>query len=252
MAEVKAPLTWPKRVDSSRSEGMAPVLTGTKRRSRRGELGVDGLGDQLFAGAGFALDEDGGARGRDLGDDIEEPEHGLGFADDVLEVIALLEGALELDDLGLGLVAGDGGADIGEQLLVVPGLLDEVFSAGADRVHHVAYCPEGGDHDDRQVGMETGDAGKQVDAGLAGEGEVEQKEVELVAGEQVEAFGSVGGEGDVEAFEGEQGVERLADGGLVVDDEQAWKGCGGGGGSDRGGDGRHEGAIPRRSAGRET
>ena len=38
MAEVNAPLTWPKSVDSSSSEGTAPVLTGTKGLSRRGEL----------------------------------------------------------------------------------------------------------------------------------------------------------------------------------------------------------------------
>jgi len=30
MAEVNAPLTWPKSVDSSSSLGMAPVLMGTK------------------------------------------------------------------------------------------------------------------------------------------------------------------------------------------------------------------------------
>ena len=37
-AEVNAPLTWPKRVDSSSSDGMAPVLIGTNGLSRRGEL----------------------------------------------------------------------------------------------------------------------------------------------------------------------------------------------------------------------
>ena len=37
-ALVKAPLTWPKSVDSSRSVGMAPVLTGTKGLSLRGEF----------------------------------------------------------------------------------------------------------------------------------------------------------------------------------------------------------------------
>ena len=37
-ADVNAPLTWPKSVDSSSSDGTAPVLTGTNGRSRRGEL----------------------------------------------------------------------------------------------------------------------------------------------------------------------------------------------------------------------
>ncbi len=34
-AEVKAPLTWPKRIDSSKSSGMEPVFTGTKEWSAR-------------------------------------------------------------------------------------------------------------------------------------------------------------------------------------------------------------------------
>ena len=38
MAEVNAPLTCPKSVDSSNSLGIAPVLIGTKGLSRRGEL----------------------------------------------------------------------------------------------------------------------------------------------------------------------------------------------------------------------
>ena len=68
------------------------------------------------------------------------------------------------------------------------------------------------------------DAGEEVDAGLAGEGEVQEEEIEGVAGEGFQAAGAVGGEGDVEAFEGEEGFEGLADAGLVVDDEEA--GCG--------------------------
>src|SRR5206468_12020751 len=38
MALVNAPFTWPKRVDSSRSVGIDPVLTGTNGLSRRGEF----------------------------------------------------------------------------------------------------------------------------------------------------------------------------------------------------------------------
>ncbi len=56
-AEVNAPFTWPKSVDSSSSDGMAPVLMGTKGLSLARRVGVDGLGDDLLAGAAFALDE---------------------------------------------------------------------------------------------------------------------------------------------------------------------------------------------------
>ena len=143
-------------------------------------VGVEGLGDELFAGAALALDEDGGAAGRDLGDEVEEAQHGLALADDVFEVVALLEGALELDDLFFGAVAGDGGADVGEELLVVPGLLDEVLGAGADGVDHVADGAEGGDHDDGQVGLHLEDARQEIDAALAGQGEVEEEEIVFV------------------------------------------------------------------------
>ncbi len=182
---------------------------------------MDRFGDELLASAGLALDEDGGARGCDLGDGVEEAQHGLGFADDVFEVVALLEDALELDDFGLSPVAGDGGADVGEKLLVVPGFLDEVFGAGSDRVDDVADGAEGGDHDDGQVGVHADDAGQKVDAAFPREGEVEQEQVEIRVGEDVEAAGAVGRKGDIEAFEGEESFEGLTDGGLVVDDEES-------------------------------
>ena len=156
-------------------------------------VGVDGLGDELFAGAALALNEDGGAAGRDLGDKVEDLEHDLAFAHDVGEVVALLEGALELKVLFLGAVAGDGGADVGEELFVVPGLLDEVFRAGADGFDDVVDGAVGGDHDDGQLGLALLDLGQQLEAALAGQGEVEQDEVEVLLLEHAQAFFAVGG-----------------------------------------------------------
>ena len=142
----------------------------------RGEgICVDGLGDELFAGAALALDEDGGTAGGDLGDEVEEPQHWLALADDVFEVVALLEGALELDDLFFGAVPGDGGADVGEEFFVVPGLLDEVLGAGTDGIDDVADRAEGGDHDDGKLGLRLDDARQEIDAALAGECEIEQE-----------------------------------------------------------------------------
>ncbi len=91
------------------------------------------LGNELLAGAALALYQDGGPTGRDLSDELEEPQHGVALADDVLKVVTLLEGALELHDLCFSPAASDGGADVGEQLLVVPGFLHEVLGAGVDR-----------------------------------------------------------------------------------------------------------------------
>src|ERR1019366_4997859 len=63
---------------------------------------VDGFGDQLFAGAAFALQQHRGTAGRHLRHQVEDAQHGLALADDVLEVVALLEGALQLDDFFFG------------------------------------------------------------------------------------------------------------------------------------------------------
>jgi hypothetical protein len=109
------------------------------------------------------------------------------------------------------LVAGDGGADVGEELFVVPGLLDEVFGAGADGVDDIAYRAEGGDHDDRQVGVHCQMRGSRSMPDSPGSARSSSSKIELVVGEDFEALDAVGGERDGEAFEGEQGFERLAD-----------------------------------------
>ena len=189
-----------------------------------GGVGVEGLGDEFLAGAAFALDEDGGAGGRDLGDEVEDAQHDVAFADDVGEVVALAEGALELDVFFFGAIAGNGGADIGEELFVVPGLLDEVLRAAADGVDDVIDGAEGGDHDDGQSEFALAEGGENFDSVAAGQGEVEQDEVEGLLGDAFEAEFAVLDAVDRVAFHGQKGLERFADRGFVVDDENAREG----------------------------
>ena len=144
---------------------------------------MDRFGDQLLAGAAFALQQHGGAAGRDLRDQVEDAQHGVALADDVLEVVALLEGALELDDLFFGAAAADGGAHVGQQLLVVPGLLDEVGGARLHGVDGVLHRAVGGDHDDRQLGVALANVLQHLDAIAVGHGEVEQHQVEGALGD---------------------------------------------------------------------
>ena len=119
------------------------------------------------------------------------------------------------------LVAGNGGADVGQQLLVVPGLLDEVFRAGANGFDDVVHGAVGGDHDDRQFGLALLDLRQQLEAALAGQGQVEQHQIEALLLENAQALFAVDGHSDRVALEREQHFERLADGGLVVDDQDA-------------------------------
>ena len=155
-------------------------VDGHERLVAARRIGVNGLGDELLAGAAFALDQNGGAAGRDLRDQVEDAQHDFAFADDVGEVVALLEGALELKVLFFGLVARDGGADVGQQLFVVPRLLDEVLSAGADGFDDIVDGAVGGDHDDRRLGLALLDLGQEFEAALAGQSEIEQDEVEVL------------------------------------------------------------------------
>jgi hypothetical protein len=56
-----------------------------------GALVVDGVRQALFAGAGFALEEDGGVGG---GNDLDLPQHvfeGRAFADDLLTMVCSSE-----------------------------------------------------------------------------------------------------------------------------------------------------------------
>src|SRR5579859_611276 len=64
-------------------------------RARGG--GMNGFGDELFTGAAFPADQHGGARGSDLGDQIEKRQHLFALADDVGEIEPLFERALKLD-----------------------------------------------------------------------------------------------------------------------------------------------------------
>ena len=108
MALVKAPLTWPKSCDSSRSTGIEPVLTGMKALSARVRSRMNGLGDEFLARAAFAGDQHGRARRRHLRDQIEHGQHFFALADDVGEVVALLQRALELDVFFAQAAAFDG------------------------------------------------------------------------------------------------------------------------------------------------
>ena len=180
------------------------------------------LRDQLLACAALALNQNGRAARRNLGDEVEEAEHRLALADDIFEVVALLQRALELDDLFFGAMPGDGGANVGEQLLVVPGLLNEVLRARTDGIDDVADRAVRGNHDDREIGLHLDDAWQQIDTALAGKSKIQQQQIVFVARQQLHAGGAVDGRADGEAFQRQQRVERFANRLLVVDDEDAW------------------------------
>src|SRR5579862_347873 len=110
-------------------------VDGYKGFVRACRSGVDGLGDKFFAGAAFAADQDGGTRRRHLSDQVEERQHFFALADDVGEVEALLQRALELDVFFAEMARLDGLRDLREELVVGPWLGDVIerasFECGA-------------------------------------------------------------------------------------------------------------------------
>src|SRR3982074_3433363 len=103
-----------------------------------GRVGVNRLRDEFLPRTALALNENGGTARSNLGDQVEEAEHRLALADDIFEVVALLQGALKLNDLFFRTVPRNGGANVSEKFFVVPRLLDEVLSPGTNGVHDVA------------------------------------------------------------------------------------------------------------------
>ena len=119
---------------------------------------------------------------------------GLAFADDVLEVIALLQRALELDHLFFRAAAADSRAHVGQQLLVIPGLLDEVGRAGLHGVDGVLHRAVGRDHDDRQLGIALANVLQNLDAITLGQSEVQQNQIVGPLGDARQAFHAIVGD----------------------------------------------------------
>jgi hypothetical protein len=131
----------------------------------------------------------------------------------------LLQSALELDVLFFGAAPGDRVADVGQQFFVVPGLLDEICRAALNGLHGVFYRAVGGNHDDGEHGVAVADFRKHVEAVLVGQREVKQRQVEGARGMQGKALFGRGGRFHFVIVKFEQGLQRLADRRLIVDDE---------------------------------
>ena len=136
-APVKAPFSWPNSSLSTSPDGSAAQLTLTISVVPARAQPVDGLGDELLAGAGLAAHEHRGVRGRDLLDQAEDLPDGGALPDELdvrldhldlgLQVVALrLEPVLQSLDLDVGLA---------QALLALPPLRDVAEnSEGPDRL----------------------------------------------------------------------------------------------------------------------
>ena len=180
---------------------------------------MHGFGNDFLAGSAFALQEHGGAAVRHLGDQVEDLQHRLAFADDVFEVVALLEGALQLDVFFFGPAPSHGGAHVRQQFFVVPGFGDEVGGPRLHGAHRVLHRAVGGDHDDGQASFVGANFAQNLNAIAAREGEIEQDQVERMFADALQPCLAGGGGFHREAFHLQQSLQRFADLGFIVNNE---------------------------------
>ena len=189
-------------------------------------FGVDGARDELFAGAGFAEDEDAAVGGRHELDLLAEGLDGDRLAGDGGAGGELVR---ELLIFEAERVRVDGVAEDEEGAVEREGLFEEVVGSelgGADGGLDGAVA---GDHDDLGRGWARGVAvgvelvfanmREQLEAVAVGEPDVEEDGVEVGVAEEGAGFGDGAGGGDGVVLFAEDGFEGLADVGLVVDDE---------------------------------
>ncbi len=117
-------------------------------------VSVDGEGDELFAGAALAGDEDWDVGGGDGFDGAEDAAHRLGLSDDAFEA-GLVEFGLEAvvlvaEEDGLG-----GAVDEVAEDFQVEGLLDEVVDAEFEGGAGGGDIAVGGDEDGLRGGLEA-------------------------------------------------------------------------------------------------
>ena len=177
------------------------------------------LGDQFLARAAFALDQHRRPAGRHLRHQVEHAQHRVALAHDVREVVALLERALELQVFFLNAMPRHRGTNVGQQLLVVPRLLNEVLRARADRLHHVLHRAVGRDHDDGQLRQPLLNLRQQLQSALAGHGQIQQHQVVGFRIQHAQALFALRRQTHRVPLQREQHFQRFADPGLIVDNK---------------------------------
>ena len=161
-AEVNAPFSWP-------NSSLSSSVLGQRRAVDRDQVPlpllarvVDGLGDQLLAGAGLALDQDGALGPGDVADQLEDAVHLRVLADDVVEAVALLELLAEPQDLVLKRPLLQRPVHHQLQVVRVDRLGQEVVGPQPHRLDDAVDRAEAGRHDRGDQHPALGDLADQV------------------------------------------------------------------------------------------
>ena len=186
-------------------------------RARRRRM--NRLGNQFLARSTLAVNQHRGAGRRHLSHQIEHREHFFALPDDVRKVVALLQGALELDILFTQAPALDGLCHLDEQFVVGPRLGDVIQRAAFERRPGHIDGAVGRDQHDGKIRIAAANFAQQVESVAVGEADVEEDQVERNFLEHGEArFARFGARGRV-AFRIQQKFQALTNFGFVVDNQ---------------------------------
>ena len=187
-----------------------------------GALEVEGTGDEFFAGATFALDEDGGLGTSDFADELAELEHGGGLAEqfdaDVMGFVVaeVLVDFKELDKV-LGFTEGNFELVNGERF-------DEVIEgAGADATDGGLDGTEAADDDYERFLGAILEVAEEVSAFAIGEADIDDGEVEGIPAEGILGSGEgIDGE-DIVATLSELLLESFTDNQVIFEYQDFFK-----------------------------
>ncbi len=197
-------------------DGDGTSVDGDESFLRARGCGVDCLGDEFLAGAALAANQHGGTGGGDLRDEIEDGEHLLALANDAREVVALLQGALELHVFFAQAAALDRERDLSNQLIVGPGLGDVVLSAALEGgPGHVDRAVRR-DQDDRDERIAAVNLAEKLDTIAVGQAYVEKHQVEGTLFQLLQAGFAGFGKGNLEILGSEERFKTFADFCFVV------------------------------------
>ena len=188
---------------------MEPVLTGTKGWFLRGELAVNGLGDKFLAGAALALDQHGGAAGSDLADQVKDLQHGVALADDMLKVVTLFEGALELFVFLFHRRRATAARTSASSFSLSQGFWMKLVAPRCMARTALSTRAIGGNHDDGELGITRADIAQDFQPVAVRQGKIKQHQIEgplIQAGQSIFAgFGRF----HAVTFQFEQRLQRL-------------------------------------------
>ena len=95
----------------------------------------------------------------------------------------------------------------------------KLVAPGLHGVHGVLHRAVGRDHDDRQLGIALANVAQHLDAIAFRQCKIQQHQVERTISQARQALVAVVRRFHLVAFQIEQGLQRLANGGLIVNDQ---------------------------------